>query len=464
MDIPRPARESIDRRQRLVALAFVTALVVVGAVATPFVKASLYPLPGYMLAFGTTMVVTNAILASLLLSRGKAEGDGSVSLLGATYLFVGLIFLPMTAAFPGALTPGALIGTTYSAIWIWTAWHAGFGIGIVACSARRSSALRLSPAGAFCIVAALAAGLAAAATLGVESLPQIFGDPMKGMFSGRGQFVGWSLLGIDGLALAATLRRAKESQERMWLAVAMVAACFDVWLTFQAGARFSVGWYLGKVGSLATTMVVLVALVNHVSALYRQSRAANEALASLAKLDGLTGVANRRGFDEAFEAECRRAARNGHELSLLMIDVDFFKAYNDRNGHQAGDEALRAVAAVIAGCIRRPGDVAARYGGEEFAVVLPQTDCQGALVFARRISDGLATIALPHQDSPSGFVTVSIGVACGRGEHSAVLVRRADQALYAAKREGRNCARVADSWLPSESLAPEAEAQATAVA
>ena len=450
--------DGVDVRQRRVALGVIAVLLLAGAIATPFARDALFPLPGYMLAFGTTMIVTNLILASLLLSRGKAEDDGATALLGATYLFVGLIFLPMTGAFPGALIPGALIGTTFSAVWIWTIWHAGFGLGIVAYSACGPSTLPASPRAAFWTVIAAVTVVAFCATTGVERLPRVFGDPMKGMFTGPGEAIAWTLLAIDGLAVVATARRARESSERLWLVVAMTAACVDIWLTFKSGARFSVGWYLGKVGSLATTMVVLVALVNNVSSVYRKVRAANEALANLAKLDGLTGVANRRGFDESLQSESSRAARVAQPLALLMVDVDHFKLYNDRYGHQQGDECLRAVAAVLAASSKRPGDCVCRYGGEEFAVLLPATDQSGALLVADRVLSAISGLAIEHSSAPSGIVSVSIGVACGHGKDPAGLVRSADGALYAAKRGGRACAKAAEVWLPSESFAPPAEA------
>ena len=453
----------VDRRQRRAALFFVAALLIVGAIATPLAKDALFPVPGYMLAFGSTMIVTNAILASLLISRGKAEDDASTVLLGATYLFVSLVFLPMTAAFPGALTPAALIGTTMSAVWIWSIWHAGFGLGIAAYSARRPSQMRLSPRAAFLSVAVIVGAVAAAATWGVDSLPHVFGDPMHGMFSGRGEAVGWTLLAIDAAALGLATLRAGESSERLWLAVAMVAACFDIWLTFHSGARFSVGWYLGKVGSLATTMVVLVALVNNLSSVYQTMRAAHQALANLAKIDGLTGIANRRSFDESLEAESRRAARGSEPLALLMVDVDHFKLYNDHYGHQRGDECLRTVALLLASCARRPGDSVARYGGEEFALLLPATDIGGAMLIADRILAGLSGMAMEHNGAPSRVVSVSVGVASGGGRDPAGLVREADQALYRAKRVGRGRAVAAEVWTPGESTAPPSIEEAAVV-
>lgn len=182
--------------------------------------------------------------------------------------------------------------------------------------------------------------------------------------------------------------------------------------------------------------------------------AASQELARQASSDGLTGLANRRRFDEALGQEWRRAARDMHPLSLLMIDVDHFKAYNDRYGHQQGDQCLRATTAAIAQSVRRPGDLVARYGGEEFAVVLADTDAAGAAEVAERVRAAIEDLGIEHAASTSaGRVTASIGIATchpvhhdGRSQEE-TLVAAADAALYGAKRAGRNRALAA---LPSE--------------
>jgi len=166
---------------------------------------------------------------------------------------------------------------------------------------------------------------------------------------------------------------------------------------------------------------------------------AEQELAELAATDGLTGLANRRRLDMVLKQEWSRSMRSGTPLSLLMIDVDHFKAFNDRHGHHGGDVALRNVARTLAAIIRRPGDLAARYGGEEFMVVLPGTDLQGAKALAEKIR--LAIEALPPFASDKHPVTVSIGIASQRprsGEKQTQLFSQADKALYQAKRNGRN--------------------------
>lgn len=169
---------------------------------------------------------------------------------------------------------------------------------------------------------------------------------------------------------------------------------------------------------------------------------ANARLTVLAQTDPLTGLANRRGFEQVLEAEWRRCGRERLPLAVLMIDVDAFKAYNDALGHHAGDIALRRVAAALTDSVGRPGDVAARYGGEEMVLVLPNTEAEGALVVAQAIHDRLRMVAVPHPKSPvAPRLTVSIGVACRRpdaGGNPGLLVDEADEALYEAKHRGRN--------------------------
>jgi len=181
----------------------------------------------------------------------------------------------------------------------------------------------------------------------------------------------------------------------------------------------------------------------------RELADANEQLARLSTTDGLTGVANRRFFDESLISEWQRSARSLEPLSLLMIDIDHFKLYNDRYGHLAGDECLRRVAQVLEECIRRSGEVVARYGGEEFAVLLPATDVNAAVIIAQRCLDGTMQAGIPHADSPTApWLTLSIGVATlvpTPGGDPTTLVERADIALYEAKRAGRARLQLADS-------------------
>ncbi len=184
-------------------------------------------------------------------------------------------------------------------------------------------------------------------------------------------------------------------------------------------------------------------------------------LMGLARTDGLTGLTNRRGFDEGFANEWRRTDRAGAPLSLVLVDVDRFKVFNDAYGHQAGDECLRVVAGAVAAQARRPGDIVARYGGEEIVLVLPSTDGSGAEILAERVRVAIQALALRHEGNvPAGVVTVSIGVATVTAAQRKLgspgpdqLVEAADQALYRAKAGGRNRVVVAPARVGHRSTA-----------
>lgn len=173
---------------------------------------------------------------------------------------------------------------------------------------------------------------------------------------------------------------------------------------------------------------------------------ANKELNRLSSLDGLTGIANRRHFEQIYDMEWRRAARTGSELSVLFLDLDFFKYYNDTYGHQEGDDCLKQVAAATGRVLKRPGDLLARYGGEEFVVILPETPLAGAVEVAEAIRTAIERCNIPHSASKvAEHVTVSVGVAGGRvttGDKPSDLIARADKALYEAKHGGRNQVRV----------------------
>jgi diguanylate cyclase (GGDEF)-like protein/PAS domain S-box-containing protein len=162
---------------------------------------------------------------------------------------------------------------------------------------------------------------------------------------------------------------------------------------------------------------------------------------TLALTDALTGLANRRRFDQALAAEWRRALRDRQPLSLLMIDVDLFKLYNDTYGHLKGDSCLKQIAETSLDVTKRPGDLVARFGGEEFAIILPHTENAGALQLANQIRAALRNRKLPHSGHPDGAVTISLGCATlvpNEHQHAAHLIELADTALYKAKREGRD--------------------------
>jgi len=168
----------------------------------------------------------------------------------------------------------------------------------------------------------------------------------------------------------------------------------------------------------------------------------NMILQRLSTMDGLTGIANRRHFDATLQSEWKMGLREKTPLTIIMIDIDFFKKYNDGYGHQGGDDCLKAVASILNTTISRPGDFIARYGGEEFVVILPRTDAKGAAVIAEQLRANVEKRRIPHAfSSVADHVSISLGIATMQPDTSSSpenLLAKADEALYHAKEAGRN--------------------------
>lgn len=236
----------------------------------------------------------------------------------------------------------------------------------------------------------------------------------------------------DKLPLVTTVALGKREALAAWQFEALLSLLVVCGLLGLTGA---IGWLL--IGAMRRRDVA----EDELRVAQQQLVASNQQLEQLAMHDALTGLANRRSFDETLAQESGRARRSATSLALLMIDIDYFKRYNDHYGHLAGDACLQRVATMLASCTRRPPDLLARYGGEEMAVILPETDSAGAAVVARAMLERLSLEPIAHHDSPFAQVTVSIGIACASGADAdslQSLVQRADAALYVAKDAGRN--------------------------
>lgn len=249
---------------------------------------------------------------------------------------------------------------------------------------------------------------------------------------------------IDGFEIAQQMRALEQGQD--WSAIIFLTSMDkdeDVARGIEAGGDD----YLMK----PVSEVVLKAKVRAMRRLVEMQRAlvdvthqlnaANKELQRLSTTDGLTGIANRRLLDELLQREWRRCSRVNKPLSLVMVDIDFFKQYNDTYGHQMGDVCLKAVAAQVARSALRPGDLAARYGGEEFVLVLSEADMDGAKWVANHIRQHIAELKMKHTASPSNFVTISCGVSSVKPDDRLsveTLLKSADHALYLAKRQGRD--------------------------
>lgn len=236
--------------------------------------------------------------------------------------------------------------------------------------------------------------------------------------------------GLDGLELCRLL---KKNPQTWSIPVIFVTA-------HQSSDEENACWDAGGV-DFVNKPINLLTLRNRVKS-HLTLKFQTDHMREMAFVDGLTGVANRRHFEERLDLEFRRCRRSGVPLAILMLDVDFFKRYNDCYGHQAGDECLRRVAATLKSCLGRPGDLTARYGGEEFICLLPEIDWTGAEAIGEKMVAAVRSLGMPHRESEAALVvTVSAGMAVAPPSYSVSadnLIAEADAQLYRAKREGRN--------------------------
>lgn len=235
--------------------------------------------------------------------------------------------------------------------------------------------------------------------------------------------------GLDGFEVC---KRLKADQSTQHIPVIFVTAHTDP-------TQETYGLSLGAVDFIAKPVnpdVVRARVKTHLTLKFQ-----SDLLRKLVFLDGLTSAFNRRYFDQQICTEWARAARSNTPLSLILLDVDFFKRYNDSYGHQAGDDALRVVASALKSCLRRPADLVARYGGEEFACILPETSYQDALAIADELEHHIRALAIPHKSSEvADVVTISLGLASRVGSSESDvqdLIALADNLLYQAKHSGR---------------------------
>jgi diguanylate cyclase (GGDEF)-like protein len=433
-----------SRPTRLLAAGIAVLLVAVSGLVLPVARTGGPEIPAFLPIFSSGVVIGDLLTAYLLFNQARLVGLTPLAVLAAGYLFTGSIAAVQLMVFPGVFSAGGLLGAgPQTAVWLWMVWHGGFAVYVLAYAGltRRRSA----PGGA--VRRGLAPGtlllvvlLATLATAGHDLLPSLVAD---GDYR-RSFAVGAAPLVLAANAAAVVLLPALTRLRTIvqtWLFIAILASFLDALVTLIAGARFSVGWYVARVDSLFAAAVILIALQHEMIRLYGEVVALNRRLAQLAVIDGLTGMANRRRFDQALAEEWRRCARQRRPLSLLLADVDFFKRYNDALGHPAGDACLKAVAGAIARSVQRPGDLAARYGGEEFVVLAPGGDAAGAAELASRVRARIHDLALVHPAGAREIVTVSIGIATAepwRDGTAAATLAAADQALYAAKQAGRD--------------------------
>jgi diguanylate cyclase (GGDEF)-like protein len=431
-------------RSRWLAPALVSSLVCAFTVVLlPFGQAQLGPTVSFLPDVLAAVASFDVISIYLLVGDFRDTGDRRILATAWAYTWSIVAMTGYALAFPGVFATEAPLGLTPSvAPYLYIAWHAGFplllGLAWAPWPARVSQSTatvrrRRDVVVSMGVVSGVSVCTVALLLWCVESLPVLIdGLDTSGMTRVTAPIA--IPLTLISLLLASKGLRGRTGPER-WVGVAVLVCLCDLALTYAGNSRYSAGWYAGRSLTVVAAAVLLVAML----ASFRRVKAAAEFNAAF---DSLTGLANRRTADAALNSAVARSRRTGAPLSVLSIDLDHFKAVNDRHGHPAGDALLAATGATLREKLR-VGDIPARVGGEEFLVLMPDTDEASARLVAERIRAAVAGLEIPEVHSP---VTASLGIAHLNpfdlnGGH---LLLRADHALYAAKEAGRNrvvCAR-----------------------
>lgn len=454
------ANEPAALREMVAAGATVLVSVALFAFAVPHATVPLAPFPAFIPIYVTALVIFDLITAVLLFGQYRALGSLGLLVLGGAYLFTATATCAYALIFPGLFAPTGLLGSgpqTSSAMYM--LWHAGFPVIVMAYAytkhheppeAGHMERHRAS-------VGIVAVTVAVLTLVGVFTVFATSGHPYLPVFleGNRTTTIGKVFLGtvwmLSLVALAMLWRRKPHSLLDVWLQVVLCVWLLDLALSALLNTgRYDLGWYMGRIYGLLAAGFLLIVLLSESArhhARLRQVTAAlemaNVTLWRFSMQDGLTELANRRALDLHLAEQVALAMRHQRHLALVLLDVDHFKAYNDEYGHQLGDECLATIAKVLQACGKRPSDLAARYGGEEFALVLPETDPDGALHIAHTVQAAVASLGIPHRRCSTGpHVSVSSGIAAMRhGEKDMTpqrMIEVADKALYQAKNAGRN--------------------------
>ena len=433
--------DGVSIRDGSLSRAPVVAAAVVSIVGTatllPFVAVQLKPSSAFMPALIAAVAVFDIMSAYLLVGDFRDRGDRRALVMAWAYVWSLVVMTGYALAFPGAIfadPPLALTASTSP--YLYVAWHGGFpvllGIAWAPWPTRFSSPVAPSErlrASLACLVTAgvVGGGTVALFCLYAEQLPVLInGLDLSRMTTLTAPLV----VPLVVVALAATVHGTwgRTGPER-WASIAVLVCLCDLILTYVGRTRYSLGWYGGRSLTLVAAGVVLVAML----ASFRRLKAQAE---RDAHIDALTGLVNRRGAYAALETMLAQCQRSGTRVGVVSFDLDWFKAINDKEGHEAGDAVLAQVGVVL-NSRTRGGDVGARVGGEEFLLLLHDNEADDLLAAAERVREAIAEMTVPEV---CASVTASMGVTTmGPEDHDvASVLRRADQALYAAKHNGRN--------------------------
>lgn len=430
-------------RTRVTALIFVATMLVIALAAIRLGNLDVPAVPSLVTICATLWAAAELLTAYLLLSQFAVNGVRAFLVLGAGYALSGLLTIPYLAFYPGLFLPTRMnLNAEQISIYLWTSWHLIFPVLVGAYYAVDgglserivdSAEIRTNLLFTIALIGAGALAITGWLYLDVRMLPPLIDHGRFTPLWNHG--VAPVIIAINAFTalLIVTLRR--PSRLQVWIGVALATSALDAFLNAFSAGRFNLSWYVGKFETMTTASIVLVVLLSEVGEMYRR-------LGAMATLDVLTGLPNRRAFDDHVRWALRERRLEPSDLSFLVLDVDYFKGFNDRYGHATGDVALKRVARAIVESLHRSQDIVARFGGEEFVVLLPGTGAADSERVAERIRHAVEGLGITHGASEVYWaVTVSIGIAYVQANlqiDPVALFAVADRALFRAK-ERRNC-------------------------
>jgi len=406
---------------------------------------SSYPIFAIVIALSIAAI---SITAVLLWAQARVTRSLPLSVLAVGYGLTAAVMLPYMLFYRG-LWPQLvdwISADPQTSGWFWVEWHALFICSAIAYYVARRRSAGDVEAVAFKRLQKRMLGFGAA-LLVLTLPPLIWIDGLPALsVNGHSTPLFWEIsITMSVVAAAAIVLGYRTSRFRtvldLWLAVTLLSVFADITLQ-HFSHQFTAGWYASRVLILLAASAVLWVLLFQAASIYGTLAVTAERLRNESLTDVLTGLANRRAFDQRFAEVLRDCARERRPVALLMIDIDHFKAYNDAFGHQAGDDCLRAVGVMLSNNVGRARDLVSRTGGEEMTVIMPEVDLAGAVVVAERMRAAVQAAAIPQgPDAAHPVVTISVGVAATSDPARTTandLVAVADRALYRAKNAGRN--------------------------
>jgi diguanylate cyclase (GGDEF)-like protein len=446
----RIADATVQKDERLFATLTILAIMAIGVFAVRMGSRGIGENDGAFAATIAGIVVALVVSATISRTQFLASGYPTLAFTSNTYGISALLLVSYAAVMPRTFSPTGFGFGEQSAIWLWTLFHVFFCILSLAYAiAEFTYARRVVSAD---VAKAIGYRWASSMTLLASSsvaLVLFFHDKLPSLGDASGfsplyhRYVEFPLIALGVLVFVAHVIATRwRHTTGIWLGVTIIAFAIETYVAPEVvHGSYTIAWYLVFAVGLAAPAFYLGVQLRNANKLLVAFAEDKKTLIEVTLRDALTGLLNRRGFDERFGDILDESRLSGKAASIVLFDIDHFKVFNDTYGHPAGDEALKRIADAIAEVANRSNDACCRVGGEEFAMVLGETDASGAMTVAERIRSAVMRLRIPQHPDYSKTLTVSVGTATALPKSKitpADLYERADKALYKAKRLGRN--------------------------